>query len=80
LNFCKKNIFVLTGMFARSRAASVALVANHRPAIRNTRIAIDTSRAIGLRGKEDAKMAMRRQLATPHALFVRDRAWISGDR
>jgi hypothetical protein len=38
-----------TGMFARSRALNVTAVANHRRPIRNTNIALMTSRAIGLR-------------------------------
>jgi hypothetical protein len=42
VNFGKKKIFVLTGMFARSPASDVAVVANHRLSIRNTRL---TSRA-----------------------------------
>jgi hypothetical protein len=49
LEFGKKNIFVLTGMIVRSRTPDVVLVANHRPAIRNTRIAAQASRTIGLR-------------------------------
>jgi hypothetical protein len=48
LEFGKKNIFVLTGMIVRSRTPDVVLVANHRPAIRNTRIAAQASRTIGL--------------------------------
>ena len=36
-NFGKKNIFVLTGMFAGSRASDVAVLANHRRSIRKTR-------------------------------------------
>ena len=63
-NFGKKNIFVHTGMIARSRVRDVALVANQRPSIRNTRITLRASCAIALRWKEDAKMAMRRQDAT----------------
>jgi hypothetical protein len=49
LRFGKKNIFVLTGMFAGMRASNVALVANHRRAIRNTRATSRASQAIGLR-------------------------------
>jgi hypothetical protein len=48
-NFGKKNIFMHTGMIVRSHAPDVALVANHCPAIRNTRIASRATCAIALR-------------------------------
>jgi hypothetical protein len=44
-----KKFFVFTGKIARSRALNVTVVANHRPAIRNTHVASLTSRAIGWR-------------------------------
>jgi hypothetical protein len=40
---------MLTGMIVRSRASDGVLVANHRKAIRNTRMALKTSRTISLR-------------------------------
>jgi hypothetical protein len=49
LRFGKKNIFVLTGMIAGMRAPNLTLVANHRRAIRNTRVTSRASQAIGLR-------------------------------
>jgi len=49
VNFGKKNIFMLTGMIARSLAPNAIVVANHRAAIRNTRRALRVSHAIGLR-------------------------------
>jgi hypothetical protein len=48
-NFGKKNIFMLTGMFARSRAPNAIVVANHRASIRNTHSTLRASHAIGLR-------------------------------
>jgi len=44
-----KKFFVFTGKIARSLALNVAVVANHRPAIRNTRVASLTSYAIDVR-------------------------------
>jgi hypothetical protein len=49
LRFGKENIFMLTGMIAGMREPNLALVANHRRAIRNTRVTSRASQAMSLR-------------------------------
>jgi hypothetical protein len=74
--FARKIFFVRTGMFARSRAPTAIVVANHRPSIRNSHSAHAYH---GSALCDEGKMRTRRRRAPPERAILRARASISGD-